>query len=212
MNIFAQKKSIEGTRAENAFFKKVIIGLVIINAVLVVGVISRDTVVVVTPPGMTEQAWLDSTAAADSFTEAWALYVASVVGNVKPATAGMIRQTLEPLLDSSIYQDVINVVEEQVSQIRRDRVTLSFEAKEVLREKDNPNKFFVVGKSVMTGPNGKPDRTNVTYEVELHIKNYRPIITYIGTYSGGPKTADVVRRESQTSNAKARMEKANESK
>ncbi|MGI0646928.1 TraE/TraK family type IV conjugative transfer system protein [Pseudomonas aeruginosa] len=212
MNIFQRKKTIQGTRDENAFFRKLLYAMVAINAVLVIGLFSRDTVVAITPPGMVEEGWLDSNSASDSYSEAWALYVASVVGNVKPATAGMIRQTLEPLLDESIYQDVINVVESQVAQIRRDRVVLAFEPKEVLREKDNPHKFFVVGRSVMTGPNNRPKRTNVTYEVELRIKNYRPIITFIDTYTGSPKTSDVVRREEQASKAKARMDKANEAK
>ena len=212
MNMFKLQKSIAGTRKENAFFRNVIIAMVAINAILVFATISKDTVVRITPPGMTEQGWLDSNSASDSYTEAWALYIASVVGNVKPATAGMIRQSLEPLLDADIYQDVVNAIEAQVNQIRQDRVTLVFEAKEVLREKDNPNKFFVVGRSVMTGPNGRPQRRNVTYEIEIRISNYRPVIEYISTYSGGPKTADVLRREEQSIKAKQRMEKANESK
>jgi conjugal transfer pilus assembly protein TraE len=107
MNMFKLQKTIAGTRKENAFFRNVIIAMVAINAILVFATISKDTVVSITPPGMTEQGWLDSNSASDSYTEAWALYIASVVGNVKPATAGMIRQSLEPLLDADIYQDVV---------------------------------------------------------------------------------------------------------
>jgi conjugal transfer pilus assembly protein TraE len=212
MAITKLKNSIMGTRTENSFLKKALAGMVLINACLAVAAVSRDTVVSIIPPTMTERGWLDANAASDSYTEAWALYIASVVGNVTPSNAGMIRTSLEPILDESIYQEVINAIESQVSKIRQDRVTLKFEAKQVLREKNNPNKFFVVGRSIMTGPTGRPERQNVTYEVELQIKNYRPVVKYLSTYSGGPKTEDVIRREDKSSKAKSRMEKANESK
>lgn len=204
------KKNIAETRQENSFLKMLVAGLVLINGVLVVGMISQEPVNTVIPPTMTEQGWIDSNSASDEYTEAWALYVATVVGNVNPSTAGMIRTTLEPLLDNSIYQDVVNAVEKQVNQIRQDRVVIKFEPKEVLRERQNMNKFFVVGRSVMTGPNGRPKRSNITYEIEMKIKNYKPSITYMSTYSGRPKTEDVVRREKASNDAKARMEKAND--
>lgn len=206
------KKSIEGTRNENGFMRKAMIGMIAINAILVVSLLNRNTLVTVVPPAMTEQGWVDSNAASDSFTNAWALYVANVVGNVTPSTAGIIRSSLEPLLDEEIYQDVINSIESQVTKIRQDRVTLKFEPKKVLREKEDSNKFYVTGRSIMTGPTGKPERTNVTYEIILEIHNYRPVIKYLTTYNGGPKTEDVIRREEKSSKAKARMEKANESK
>lgn len=199
------KKSISGTRSENSFLRQLACGLLVVNGALVVGLLSQDTVVTIVPPAMAEQAWVDSNAASDTYTEAWALYVANVVGNVNPQTATMIRSTLEPLLSNDIYQDVINAVEAQVAQIRQDRVVIKFEAKEVLREKQNANKFFVVGRTVMTGPNGRPVRSNTTYEVELEIRNYKPTITYLTTYSGRPKTEDVLRRDKASKEAKQRM-------
>lgn len=206
------KKNIAQTRQENSFLKMLAAGLVVINGVLVVGMISQDPVNTIVPPTMTEQGWVDSNSASDEYTEAWALYVATVVGNVNPSTASMIRATLEPLLDNSIYQDVVNAVEEQVNQIRQDRVVIKFEPKEVLRERENLNKFFVVGRSVMTGPNGRPKRSNITYEIEMSIRNYKPTITFLTTYSGRPKTEDVIRREKASEDAKARMEKNHEGK
>lgn len=206
------KKNIAQTRQENSFLKMLAAGLVVINGVLVVGMISQDPVNTIVPPTMTEQGWVDSNSASDEYTEAWALYVATVVGNVNPSTASMIRTTLEPLLDNSIYQEVINAVEEQVNQIRQDRVVIKFEPKEVLRERENLNKFFVVGRSVMTGPNGRPKRSNITYEIEMSIRNYKPTITFLTTYSGRPKTEDVIRREKASEDARARMEKNHEGK
>lgn len=203
------KRSFEGTANENKFLRMAVMGSLVTNLLLVFIAFSKDTVVSITPPTLTENAWVSATQASEEYTEAWALYVAQTIGNVHPGTAGMIRQTLEPLLAADIYQDVVNKINEQVDQIRRDRVRLSFEPKEILREKNNDNKFFVVGRSLMQGPNGKPERANVTYEVELKVRNYKPIITYVTTYQGKPRTDDVVRREEKTQNARKRMEKAN---
>jgi len=205
MKISSLKKSISGTRDENKFMRIIAAGMLVVNGALVIGLLSQNPVVTIVPPAMAEQGWVDSNAASESYTEAWALYVASVVGNVNPQTATMIRSSLEPLLSNDIYQDVINAVESQVAQIRQDRVVIKFEPKEVLREKQNSNKFFVVGRTLMTGPNGKPIRSNTTYEVELEIRNYKPVITYLTTYSGRPKTEDVVRRDKASKEARQRM-------
>ncbi|NWC83863.1 pilus assembly protein [Pseudomonas putida] len=209
MKLSTFKRSFNATLSENKFLRMILAGSLVINFILVIFLGSKDTVVSVMPPTLAESAWVNSNEASSEFTEAWALYVANTVGNVTPGTASMIRKTLEPLLDPSIYQDVVNKIESQVQEIRRDRVSTTFEARQILREPKNPNKFFVVGRSFMQGPNGKPEPSNTTYEVHLMIRNYRPVITYLTTYEGKPRTEDSTRREEKTQNARKRMEKAN---
>ncbi|EKF7417596.1 TPA: pilus assembly protein [Pseudomonas aeruginosa] len=209
MKLSIFKRNFNGTVSENKFLRISLAGSIFVNFILAIFVGSKDTVVSVTPPTLVESAWVSASQASEEYTESWALYVANTVGNVTPGNSAMIRKTIEPLLDPSIYQDVVNKIESQVHEIRRDRVRISFEAKEILREKNNPNKFFVVGRSLMEGPNGKPERGNTTYEVDLVIRNYKPIITYLTTYEGKPRTEDVIRREEKTQNARKRMEKAN---
>ncbi|WP_165678343.1 TraE/TraK family type IV conjugative transfer system protein [Metapseudomonas otitidis] len=209
MKLSIFKRNFNGTVSENKFLRVSLAGSIVVNFILAIFVGSKSTVVSVTPPTLVESAWVSASQASEEYTESWALYIANTVGNVTPGSSAMIRKTIEPLLDPGIYQDVVNKIESQVHEIRRDRVRISFEAKEILREKNNPNKFFVVGRSLMEGPNGKPERSNTTYEVDLVIRNYKPIITYLTTYEGKPRTEDVLRREEKTENARKRMEKAN---
>ncbi|MEW5511846.1 TraE/TraK family type IV conjugative transfer system protein [Pseudomonas asiatica] len=203
------KRSFNATLSENKFLRMILVGSLVTNFILVIFLGSKDTVVSMTPPTLAESAWVNKNEASGEFTEAWALYVANTVGNVTPGTASMIRKTLEPLLDPSIYQDVVNKIESQVQEIRRDRVITTFEARQILRERNNPNKFFIVGRSFMQGPNGKPEPSNTTYEVDLQVRNYRPVITYLTTYEGKPRTEESTRRDEKTQNARKRMEKAN---
>lgn len=212
MDLKKLRNSISGTRMENSFLRKSLVGLLVINACLAVAAVSRESIVTIVPPALVERAWVDSESASETYTESWALYVASLVGNVTPASAGMIRKAIEPLLDEQIYQDVVNAIESQVAKIRQDRVVLQFEPKKVVREVKNPNNFFVTGRSVMIGPNGKPERSNVTYEVEIVIRNYQPVILNLTTYTGGPKTEDVIHREEKAAESKARRGKADEKK
>ena len=206
-NVF--KKNFKGTVNENKFLRMLLLGNMGLTIVLAVFVGTKDTVVAITPPTLTENAWVSANDASQEFTEAWALYVAKTIGNVTPKSSAMVRKTIEPLLDPSIYQDVVNKIESQVNEIKRERVVLSFEANSITRERTNPNKFFIEGRAMMEGPNGKPIRSNATYEVDLKIKNYRPVITYLDTYEGKPRTEDVLRRDEKSKDARKRMEKAN---
>lgn len=204
MNLSFLKPNIQGTRNENSFLRLVVLAMVAINAVMMVSMLSKNVIVTVVPPTMAEQGWIDKNSASEEYTESWALYVASVLGNVNPSTGTMVRTTLEPLLAADIYQDVINALETQIGQIRQDRVVIAFEPKEVFREKTNLNKFFVIGRTTITGPTGRPKRSSTTYEIEMSIRNYKPTITYVTTYTGRPKTDDVVRRDKSLSDAKAK--------
>ncbi|WP_095158205.1 TraE/TraK family type IV conjugative transfer system protein [Pseudomonas sp. Irchel 3E13] len=204
------KRTFRGTVSENKFLRGMVIALLAIDLLAIVGWLNKNTVIDMQPPTLAERAWVDESSASDEFVEGWALYIADRLGNVTPSSSKVIRKSIEPLLDTDIYQDVVNKIEAQVLQIRQDRVTLRFQPKDVLRDRENNKKFYVTGRSFMTGPNGKPVPKNVTYELDLKVKNYKPVLTYIDTYEGKPKTEDVIRRQEKTAQARKRMEQTNE--
>lgn len=204
------KRTFRGTISENKFLRLLVVALVLINLIAIVGWLNKNTVIDMQPPNLVERAWVDESSASDEFVEGWALYIADRLGNVTPSSSKVIRKSIEPLLDTDIYQDFVNKIEAQVLQIRQDRVTLKFEAKDVLRDRNNNKKFYVTGRSYMTGPNGKPVPKNVTYEMDLKVRNYKPVLTYIDTYEGKPKTEDVIRRQEKSAQARKRMEQKNE--
>ena len=205
-------QSYRGTVSENKFLRGMVIALIAIDLFAIIGWLNKSTVIDMQPPTLTERAWVDESSASDEFVDGWALYIADRLGNVTPSSSKVIRKSIEPLLDTDIYQDVVNKIEAQVLQIRQDRVTLKFNAKDVLRDRSNPRKFYVTGRSYMTGPNGKPEPKNVTYEIDVRIKNYKPVLTFVDTYEGPPRTEDVIRRQEKTTQARKRMDQINNEK
>lgn len=187
--------SIRGIQLENLGHRYTNLALVAAVIAMSIAVITKKDVVTIVPPTLVERAWVDSGSAAQAYTESWALYVAQTLGNVTPGTSDMVRKSIEPLLDASIYQSVVNSIEKQVQDFRRDRVTLRFEPKKVVRERDNEEVFFVTGRSVMEGPTGEKKSEDRTYEISIKIKNYQPKIVALSTYQGGPRTSDVVERQ-----------------
>ena len=91
----------------------------------------------------------------------------------------------------------MEVIQTQVEDIKRDRVSQRFEPRAVQYEPDT-GKTFVDGYSVVTGPSGGMDRHVRTYEFKFNIKNYRLTIDQVSTYRGQPKTMEVLAREAKT--------------
>lgn len=200
------KNTYRGAMSENAFLRKVVVALILVEVLTVIGWLRKSTVVDMQPPTLAERAWVDQDRASDSYVSAWALYIADRLGNVNPKSAEIIKATLEPLLANDIYQDVLNKIDSQVHQIRQDRVTLEFEPRQVLQDKEDTFKYFIVGKSKMTGPSGQPKQLDMTYEIELKIKNYKPVIAFLSVYEGAPRTQEVRNREAKSADTRKRLE------
>lgn len=201
------KNSFDGMRGENQFLRLAVFGLVVSNLLISCSALNRDEVVTVVPPTLTETAWVSKTQSDSAYTEAWALYIATLLGNVTPHNASVVKEALGPILEKGIYQDTMKVLDDQIRQIRQDRVTLSFEPHKVLRDNLNLNKYYVTGRSVSEGPAGDKKRGNRTYEIELSIKGYKPVLSWIGTNTGDARTQDILDREASKANKQAEREK-----
>ena len=200
------KKSFSGLQGEVKFYRTALILLVFAQMVTSCASLRREEKVTVIPPTLTEKAWVSKTQASGEYTSAWALYLGMMLGNVNPDNADIIKEAIGPILDPSIYQDVMVVLDKQIQQIRQDRVSLSFEPKKVLRDNLNPSKFYVSGYSVAEGPAGDRKRENRTYEFELVIKDYRPNLTWMATTRGDPRTQDVKDREAESAERQAKRQ------
>ena len=115
-------------------------------------------------------------------------------GNVTPSNVGFIKDRIDRLLSPAIYNDVVNVLEMQSQQIRNDRVSIRFEPRFVEYEPKS-EKVFVYGYSFTKGMSNESEvRTDRTYEFEIAISNYIPVIDFMDTYEGRPRTEDVLER------------------
>lgn len=187
MNLNIFRDTWNGTKAENKFFRTVIILQLIVTIGIVGYLISRDQIVVLSPPEVHEKMQVSKNTANPAFKKSWALYIATLMGNVNVGNAdfvvsevtGMMRPDVEIAFKSSLAQ--------QLEVIKRNQVSISYEPNQVYFEKET-SKIFVIGKSLITGTAGKSNKVPRVFELELDIQHYSPVITLIETYEGDPKT------------------------
>lgn len=189
------KNSFDGMRGENKFLRMIVAAMAVALVASSCSAMKKDQIITIVPPTLTDKAWVSQTQSSSEYTTAWAMYVGMLLGNVTPANATIIKDALGPILHPDIYQSTMAVLDKQIFQIRQDRVSLSFEPQKVLRDSVKENRFFITGNSISEGPAGGKRRTTRTYEIDLEIKNYKPVITWINTNSGDARTQDVLDRE-----------------
>jgi len=189
------KNSFDGMRGENKFLRMIVAAMAVALVASSCSAMKKDQIITIVPPTLTDKAWVSQTQSSSEYTTAWAMYVGMLLGNVTPANATIIKDALGPILHPEIYQSTMEVLDKQIFQIRQDRVSLSFEPEKVLRDSVKENRFFITGNSISEGPAGGKRRTTRTYEIDLEIKNYKPVITWINTNSGDARTQDVLDRE-----------------
>ena len=186
--------SWHGTRVVNKALLIAVVLVAMANVILVMATINEKTVVTIIPPTVDEKVKVGSDFASESYVEAWALYMALSLGNSTPNTVRFIRASIEPLLSPLFYNDVMAALSKQVEDIRESNVSLYFEPRRVVREKET-KKVFVHGFSVMEAPTGERKRTERTYEFRFEVRNYMPSLVHIDTYPGPPLTKEEIAKQ-----------------
>ena len=181
--------TFQGAMSENRFSRIAILGLSAALVVTAFTAMQKETVAVIQPYTLTEEAWITQSSASQSYKEAWGLMLATMTGNVTPGTLDFVQERIQPLLSPSIYQEVMEAVELQANHIRNDQISMRFEPREVIYE-PNANIVFVSGDSYMISPNGESIRDRRTYEYGIDIRNYAPVVNHITTYAGRPRFDD----------------------
>jgi conjugal transfer pilus assembly protein TraE len=194
MNLKNYLKSWEGTQNENKWGRMFIAGLIVAVLVLIGMLANKQTIVTIQPFTLHDEAWVTEDDSSQGYKEAWGFALAQLFGNVTPSNVGFIKDRIDRLLSPAIYNDVINVLEMQSQQIRNDRVSIRFEPRFVEYEPKS-EKVFVYGYSFTKGMSNESEvRTDRTYEFEIAISNYIPVIDFMDTYEGRPRTEDVLER------------------
>lgn len=195
-----------GTRLENRAQRWTILALILCNFIVGLVALGRGaTVSVSVPPGLNESITVSRGDGDLDYQQAWGYFLATLLGNVTPANADVVKKAIEPLLAPAIYRDAVRVLTEQVEAIKRDRVAMRFEARQVKFEVSS-GKVFVEGFSVVSGAAGKEERNPRTYEFLIKVKNYRPIIEHIDNYLGTARTSGELQRLDRLEESKRRIE------
>jgi len=177
-----------GTRAQNRWLFPTVAALSACVLVQTFALMSRDEIVVLVPPELSAEMEVAGSRADQDYTKAWGLHIATLIGNVTPGNGAFIKESVYPLLSPEVHDQVTTIIERQLDQLDRHRVALRFEPRRVVQK---GNRVFVFGYGVTSAVGGSEQkRTKRTYEVELEIERHRPVIRYMSTYEGEPRTAD----------------------
>ncbi len=199
------EKSFDGMRGENKFMRIAVAALIILLFAQHCSTSNKSEIITVVPPTLAEKSWLSETQASAEYVESWAMYVSMLLGNVNPANADVAKDAIGQLLSPDIFQNVMTVMDDQIHKIRQDRVSMTFEPEKILRDGVQSDLFYVTGRSISEGPTGDKTRVNRTYEVRVMMKNYRPSVTWVQTYTGSPRTPDVIEKEKALEERRARV-------
>ena len=202
--------TFHGLKTEAYFSRLVTTVLLCLVLFLVAVLATRPTIVTIQPWTLAEDAQVTRDDASRSYIEAWGFALSELIGNVTPGNVTFIGDRLKPLLDPKIYHQVLEGLEANAQQLLDDRISMRFEPRRVVYEKST-GKVYVTGYSfVRQGLSFETEkREDRTYEFQIRIANYAPLIMSIDTYLGMPHTRDVIeKRELQESRDEAKRQKA----
>jgi len=205
VNLRAFLATWRGTRLENTYQRWTIAGLVVSNIIIGLAAFGRGETVVVVPPELAGKVAISRSDSDRDYQQAWAFFLAQLLGNVTPGNADIVKKVIEPLLAPVIYRETVRVLTEQIESIKRDRVSLRFEPREIKFE-PSTGKVFIEGFSVVSGAAGREERNPRTYEFVIRIRNYRPVIEHIDNYIGTARTATELDRLERAEESKQRAE------
>jgi conjugal transfer pilus assembly protein TraE len=179
-----------GKQMEIRFLRLLAGGLLLTNLAAAYALASVEKTVVLVPPVLEGQVQVARDSASQEVREAWALYVAELLGNTAPGTAEFLQAAIEPLLAPSLRPAVVQAIAEQVAEIKRERVRIDFAVRAIAHD-PKTGRVYVSGTQTTTGPGGNPKSQPRTYEMQVAFRNYRPIITHIDAYAAEPRMAEV---------------------
>jgi len=181
------QKTWDGIRWENKIWRLLSVGQMIAVILLAYAVLHTDKIIVLSPPDLSEEVEISRGKASLAYKKGFAMYLATLGGNVTPGNGTIIKEAVGPLLSPGIYRQVMDNIEQQINALKLDRITLEYTPKSITYEEES-GKIFVSGIQTSRGPSGQPDVKRRTYEFIIEIQNYRPILVHAAAYSGNPKT------------------------
>lgn len=165
----------------------ILVGILAINAMM-----KRERLVII-PPVVNEQIELGFQSASRSYHEAFALYVASFMGNINPGNAGFIKTALELSFSPQLYAEIQQTITDDAERMRASGRTLRFFPDRVIYEQST-GKTFVAGKQEIVSAAGNVHEQDVTYEFRVAIRQGLPKVENYAFYTGAPRTQEWLRR------------------
>ena len=193
-------------QASNRFLKLVVMFLMTLNLLTLIGWLKKDSSVILIPPGLSEKSEIAKNKASEGYKKAWAMYTATMIGNVTPENADFVLDSFSGMVSGEIRSLVIEQIAQELDTLKQEKVSSTFEIIRVTYEPES-DKVFVTGRNRMTGAGGKSTPTDQTFEFQIDVKQYSPIITQMASYQGMPKLISVVAKEEAKRKAEEERQK-----
>jgi conjugal transfer pilus assembly protein TraE len=194
MNYKTYASTFLSIQRSNQFMKMVCLCLLATNILVVFGWLKKDTSIILVPPGLSEKSEIAKNKASEGYKKSWAMYVATLIGNVTPENADFVLDSFGGMVTGEIRQSVIEQITQELDTLKLEKVSSTFEIVYVTYEPET-DKVYISGRNRMTGAGGKSVPTEQTFEFKIDVKQYSPIITQMASYAGQPKLTNVLQKE-----------------
>lgn len=188
--------SLDGAIVVNKYssFLNLILGCAVLLTLFISG--NKEEKITFQPVTLGSDAWVTQSKGSQSYMESWGLYLAQLQGNITPKNIDFIIERLKPIMSPKVYTDMVDDMNIQAKNIKDDRVTIRFEPESVLYEPET-NRVFVTGQMFQKS-GGADERKSVrTFEYEIKIRNYAPVINFSTNYVGNPKTMNELAKDDE---------------
>ena len=165
--------------------------------VLVLFAINKRERLVLIPPVLDERVQLAYSSASEQYYKSYALYVASFLGNINPGNANFVKEGLSLSFSPTLYAEMRAQITEDAEKMRVSGRTLRFYADRVMYE-PGTGKTFVAGKQEIVSAAGNVHDQDVTYEMQVAMRDGLPKIEKFAYYTGAPRTEEWLRRNRHT--------------
>lgn len=180
--------TFQGALKENKITRMILIGSIITNIVLAMGIAGRSTTVVFQPPLLMEEGWVSRTDASMSMRESWGMYIATLIGNTTPRTVGGLAPALGKITAPGAYAQVMDLLATLQKDVRKEQLEIQFSPSGVflLPQRDV---VAVTGEMRIRSARGVEKKFIRTYELGIAFRNFHPSLTSINFYEGQLKRA-----------------------
>lgn len=169
---------------------------------------TRPETVVLVPPYTHEEIRFTEGRANAEYYKQWSWSVAMLVGNLDPSNTEFVKYELQRMATTGLYAQLESTLTDELREIVRDRVTITFTPVEVIYDPEL-DLHFVTGEQIVTGVGTRDlKRTKITYEMKFKTDRLRIRLTELRVYPGDAMTAENRRQRLEQQEAQAKQEES----
>jgi type IV conjugative transfer system protein TraE len=169
--------------------RKILLSIIMIlgigNAMLVIGLVQKETQTHLVPDGLGADAWVSNSNASKDYKEAFGLMVAKLAGNVNPGNVDFISERLSRFASPELFNDFKISLYKEAEIIKIHRSEQSFVVKSVSYDKTD-GMTYVTGLKTTETPDGAKDSKVITYKLDIQIFKGMPVLNGFWVNDGNP--------------------------